>query len=51
MNDAELLCKLEEARREMAEMMAEIDADDEEERRTGKVVRRDWQGRRMDEGE
>ena len=49
MNDPELQRKLEEARREMAEMIAEIDADDEEERRTGKPIRRDWQGRQVDE--
>ena len=51
MNGPELQRKLEEARLEIAEMIAEIDADDEEERRTGKPVRRDWQGRRIDGGE
>ena len=39
MNDPELQRKLEEARRKVAEMMAEIGADIEEERRTGKQVR------------
>ena len=39
MNDPELQRSLEEARREMAETIAEIDADVEKERRTGKPVR------------
>ena len=39
MNHPELQRKIEKARREMAEMMAEIDADVEEERRTGRPLR------------
>ena len=51
MNDPELQRESEQAQREMDEMIAEIDAEIEEERRRGKPVRRDWQGRRIDDDE
>ena len=39
MNDPELQRESEQAQREMDEMIAEVDVDDEEERWTGKPVR------------
>lgn len=48
-NDPEMRREMERANRELAEMDAQYEADREYERRTGKPVRRDWRGQRIDD--